>query len=180
MNYYKYEEDEDNLIGGGTRFVDSSEGRALREVTINGDCFLGSNICYPHRGMMIAEKAVDYDQIEEVTPITREEFDAVWSAHLAQNAGRWAIIKQAYPVGTQVQGRIAVFYPQGVIVDLGDSGTLGIANYHECKASSKLEFLSSKHRVSAIVRGYDELNQWLLLGSPQVHEDRVSDPYWWL
>lgn len=179
MKYFKYK-DEDNLIGGGIRFIETSDGFALREVTIYGDRFLGSNICYPHWGMMLAEAEVDYDEIESVTPIAQEEFDEVWKAHLAQNAGRWAIIKQAYPTRTIVQGRIAIFYPQGVIVELGDRGTLGLANYNECKASTKPEFMNTKHRVSAIVGGSDELNQWLLLESPQVHEDKVSDPYWWL
>src|ERR1044071_4716153 len=106
MKYYKYE-DEQNLIGGGTRFVETELGITLREVTINGDCFLGSNICYPHWGMMLAEGGTDYDEIANVIPISREEFDAAWGAHLAQNAGRWAVIQQAYPVGSHVQGRIA-------------------------------------------------------------------------
>jgi len=179
MRYYKYKDDY-TQIRGGTRFIETYKGVALREVSVNGDCFLGSNICYPHYGLVLAEGKIDYDKVDDVTPISREDFEAVWRKHLAQNAGRWVIIKQAYSLGTSVEGRIAIFYPQGVIVDLGDCGTLGVANYNECKTSTKPEYMYTKHRISAIVAGYDEENQWLVLGSPQVYEEQVNDPYWWL
>ena len=179
MKYYRYGED-DSLIGGGTRFIEVDDGYVIREVTLNGDRFLGSNVCYPHWGMMLSESRCDYEAIEEVTAIAQAEFGAVWDAHLSQNAGRWALIKHAYAIDIQVQGRIAIFYPQGVIVDLGDSGTLGVADYDTCRASTKPEFMYSKHRITAIVNGYDEQNHWLLLGSPQVQEDIVRDPYWWV
>jgi hypothetical protein len=178
MKYFKYKE-EDSLIGEGTRFVETNDGIALREVTINGDAFLGSNICYPHWGMRLADAEADYKDVEGVTPISQVEFDMAWNAHLSHNAGRRVIIKQAYPIGTRVQGHMVIFYPQGVIVDLGDSGTLGLANYNECRASTKPEFMYPRHCVSTIVSGYDELNQWLLLKTPQVHEEKVSAPYWW-
>jgi hypothetical protein len=169
MKYYKYK-DKYTLIKGGTRFIETTGGVVLREVTVNGDCFLGSNVCYPHWGLVLAEGKADYDKIEEFTPIAQEEFAAVWRTHLAQNAGQWMIIRLAYPVGTRVQGRVAIFYPQGVIVDLGDSGTLGVANYGECKASTGPENMYGRHKISATVGGYDEENQWLVLESPQVHE----------
>ncbi|MBI4752704.1 MAG: hypothetical protein HY774_29800 [Acidobacteria bacterium] len=171
MNYYKYT-DEESLIGQGTRYVEVSNRRAMREVTVNGDLFLGSNICYPRWGLILAEGAIDYDGIEEITAISPEEFDAVWAKHLMHNAGRWAVIKRAYPIDTQVQGSIAAFFPQGVIVDLGDSSTLGVANYAACKASTNPKGIWAKQQMSAVVQGYDELNHWLVLDKPQVHNDQ--------
>ena len=174
MNYYKYT-DEESPIGAGTRYVEVSNRWAIREVTVDGELFLGSNICYPHWGLMLTDKAIDYDGIEEITKITKEEFDAVWTAHLIHNAGRWAMMKLAYPVGTHIQGQVAVSFPQGVIVDLGDAGTLGVANYDQCLAASTAGGVWSGFRISAVVQGYDELNHWLILDNPQVHNDEGCD-----
>ena len=179
VRYYKFE-DTGNLIGGGTRYVELSDRRALREVSICGAKFLGSNVYYPHWGMLLSHCELDLEGAEGVLSVTREEFELKWAEHLSHDAGRWALIQQAYPVGTQVHGRIEVFYPQGVIVHLGDGGTLGIADYDSAKASAGPDCMYSRHRISAVVQGYDQYAHWLRLESPQVHEDRVPDPYWWV
>jgi hypothetical protein len=179
MRYFQYEDDND-FIGKGIRYIETDEGYTIREVTVCGNCFLGSNFYYPHDGLMLSEGKCEYETIAEVIEITKETFDTTWAAHLAQNMGRWSVIKHSYPVGFQVQGRIAVFYPQGVIVDLGDGGTLGIANYEACKSSTQSKFMYPNHRIHAIVQGYDDLNQWLILEFPQVHEEIVNSPYWWI
>jgi hypothetical protein len=33
------------------------------------------------------------------------------------------------------------------------------------------------HKVTAVVKTYDELNQWLVLDSPTVHEEQIEDFY---
>jgi hypothetical protein len=140
-------------------------------VTFNGNEYFASNRMNPPWGMCLAEGLFDYDALDDVTPITGEEFDSIWHAHLAAHQSEWAAVKTRNPVGTKVSGFIAIFYPQGVIVEL-DDGALGVANYAACKASAKARLMSSKQKVTATVVRYDEDNQWLTLGSPQVHEER--------
>lgn len=170
MKYYKYQ-DEDSLIGTGVRYVEAEDSRSFREITLSHDSFLASNIKYPRWGLMMSEGRVDYDSIEEVAEIERGEFEQAWRAHLVQNGGRWLITKLAYAIGTRVKGHIAIFYPQGVLVDLGDA-VLGVAGYDECRASTEPEFLYPHHAVVGVVSGYDEQNQWLVLSSPHVLRER--------
>src|SRR5204863_9414472 len=94
-----------------------------------------------------------------------------WSLHLKNNAGRWAYTKSAYDAGTKVTGYIEIFLQQGTIVDLGDA-VLGVANTADCRASTVPENMYSKNLITAIVAGYDEQYQWLILQSPQVYAER--------
>src|SRR5262249_50095856 len=115
--YYKYRDE--TVIGAGTRYVEAVDGVAFREVTVVvGDIIVGSNLKYPHWSFWLAEGDADYDSIEEVEAIEKGEFELVWQRHLACNAGRWAMTKAAYAVEAKVAGYLAVFYPQGAIVDL--------------------------------------------------------------
>jgi hypothetical protein len=73
-----------------------------------------------------------------------------------------------------VQGFIQIFYPQGVIINLGDD-TLGVADYAVCKSSAQPEWMYPGYKVTAVVAGYDEVNHWLLLNDPRVHGERLRD-----
>jgi hypothetical protein len=169
MRYYKYW-DVYGPLGEALRFVEAEHGVAIREVESNDNRRLASNFKHSRWSLMLAEGQVDYDSIQEVEPITKEEFDRVWKAHLASREGEWEAAKGNLPVGTHVAGYIERFYPQGVIVDLG-GGILSVANYEACRASTKPAYMYSDQRVTAVVAGYDEDNQWVILESPQVHED---------
>jgi hypothetical protein len=173
MRYYKYD-DEYSPIDGGVTYIEVDNGRTWRQITVNGGLYLASNLAYPHWGMTLAEGQVDYDLIDEVTEISQTEFESVWDTYLVRHQARWSASKQAYPIGTAVQSYIQIFYPQGVIVNLGDD-TLGVADYAICRASAQSKWLYPGHKVTAIVVGYDEVNHWLLLGKPQVHSERLQD-----
>jgi hypothetical protein len=175
MKYYKYH-DENSIIEPGTTYVETDEGVTIREVTFNGTEYLASNVNYPHWGMLLAEGQVDYEpfvETGEVTPITEQEFTEIWKAHLALRQEEWEAAKHTYPVGATAHGFIQIFYPQGVIVNLGGNA-LGIADYKACQASTRPEFMYTRHRISAVVNGYDETNQWIILGDPQVHQEEVE------
>ena len=179
MRYFKYR-DEESFIGDGTRYVETEDGWSVREVTVSNGAYLGSNINYPRWGLCLADCQIDYDELLADEPsqfenqeITEREFEQVWAEHLAQNEGRWRVAKLAFPIGEQVRGRIAIFYPQGAIVDLGDS-VLGVANHAACKASAGDDILSTQHFLSAVVAGYDEKYQWLVLDKPQVAREKQA------
>lgn len=174
MRYYTYA-DEDTPIGDGTTYIETDDGYAMRQITVNGDQYLASNRPYPPWGLCLAEGQIDYDSLEDaVTEIGQDEFEAIWQKHLATHQPQWLTSKWRYPTGMSVQGWIEIFFPQGVIINLGD-GTLGVADYARCRASAAPEWMASGNRVTAMVSGYDEVNHWLMLDHPQVYGERIAN-----
>lgn len=171
MKYYKYADDYGPLENA-TSYVEADNMITLRQVTIGSDDVIIS--CHKHLqwGFQLAEKPVNYDTIVQVSKIEKTEFDIVWLRCLAQHTENWETTKSLFPLGQSVAGHIEIFYPQGVIINLGDN-VLGVANYNECRTSTQSEFMYPGHRITAMVTGYDEQNQWIELGSPQVYEERL-------
>jgi hypothetical protein len=153
LNYYKYQDDYTPL-GDAVTFVDHA-----------------SNMKNPPWSLILPEKRVDYDFIPEVTRISKEEFDNVWSMNLSSRSRAWLETKAKYVLRARVSGYIEIFFPQGVIVDLGNDA-LGVADWQAWQASTKPEFMSTGYKVTAVVSGYDEENQWVVLDSPQVGNER--------
>lgn len=140
----------------------------LRQLTImNGKPF-SSNVQL-HLGDGRFEISEDEDYVDRMT---KEEFDEVWNAHLENYRPRWEKAKALYPVGTHVTGALKIFFPQGAIVKLKNA--LGVADYRQCRESTQPENMYPSHRITAVVEGYDEINQWIILGSPQVHPDHIA------
>ena len=173
MNYYKYQ-DKFSPLDGGVTYIEIVEGIVYRQITVNGEKYLMSNINYPEWGLMMAEGEIDYSDIDEVQEISKEEFDAIWNAHLSHRQVQWDKTKQKVKSGSTVTGYIQIFYPQGVIVNLGED-ILGVANYADCKANAKPEWMYPGFRVTAVVADYDELNHWLVLEKPRVYSERLKD-----
>ena len=171
MKYYKYA-DEYSEIAPGMVYLETNDGCAIRQITFNGKEYLSSNRKYPNGSMGLAEGQTDFDIIEEIIPISKQEFDEIWNTHLAIHQNEWNATKEAYSIGKEVKGVIEIFFPQGVIVDLGGDA-LGVADYAESRASTTWENMYPWHHITAIVEGYDEVNQWVILGSPQVHKERT-------
>src|SRR6185369_7337283 len=154
--YYSFDDLHEAM--GGTTYLEAENNVTLRLVVINGDRTVSaSNVVWPYGSPDIPEHEIDYDAIEEVKPISQAEFDQVWNRHLASQSGYWQAVKEAFPLGAPLEGHILYFNPQGALVDLG-TGALGLADYVECAASTKPEFMASGHKVTGVVSGYDELN----------------------
>lgn len=141
---------------------------ALRQLTImNGKPF-SSNI-----DLHLASSSFEISENEEhVDRITQEEFDAVWNANLDKHRPHWENAKALYPVGTQVTGLLKRFFPQGAIVQLRDA--LGVADSRQCRESFGSDVMGTGYRTTAVVEGYDEVNQWIILRSPQVHREQLE------
>jgi hypothetical protein len=174
MRYFKYD-DEYSEIAGGMTYVETDDGWAIRQLTINGDQYLASNINDPKSGMNLADGQIDYDSLDQdqVIEITHEAFEAVWQTVLTRHEVIWRQSQTKYQISMSVEGTLLVFYPQGVIVKLDDT-TLGVANHALCHRSSQREHMYPGHKVTAIVGGYDEQNHWIVLDSPQVHEEYIG------
>src|SRR5205823_1165310 len=104
MKYYKYEELEDHPLGGGTTYIESEGGGTIRQITARDGRYFASNISYPPWGLVLGEGQVDWDDLDEVIPISASDFEVVWRAHVRQHHDKWEAAKQAYPVGTPVAG----------------------------------------------------------------------------
>ncbi|HEX8834573.1 MAG TPA: hypothetical protein VF719_10255 [Abditibacteriaceae bacterium] len=165
MRYYKF--NDDFIFSDGLTYIEADDGWTLRQLTVGDGQTIASNVNHPQWGFTLPEKHVNYDDFEEVIPITQQEFDTVWNQHLSQHHQQWETAKALYPLGRRVTGAILVFYPQGVIIDL-ESNALGVADYARCHASAQPEWMYPKHQVKAVVAGYDEENQWIKLAEPQV------------
>jgi hypothetical protein len=170
MKYYKYQ-DNYGPLGEAITYVEVENGVTLRQITLSDQDCHGSNVKSLPWGLILADQQVDYDSIEEVTPISKDKFDGVWKHHLANREPAWVEAKNRLPVGTSVSGYIEIFYPQGVIIDLG-ADALGVADYEASRESTDQEFMYPGHKITAIVTGYDEENQWIVLGSPRVHDEQ--------
>jgi hypothetical protein len=174
MKYYKFRDDDDEVgMVDAITYVETETGVHIRQITTNGRLYLASNIVQSDGIMYLPDKAIDYDSIgDEVAPISREEFDAIWQSYLATRQEQWNQVKRTYTVGKYVEGFLELFYPQGVIVNLGNND-LGIADFVACRASTKPQFMYPRHKITAVVSGYDEENQWVVLDSPQVHPEHA-------
>ncbi len=175
LRYFKYPDDE-SLIGG-TTYAEMQEGAYIRQITINGVDVIASYFKHPKWGIWLAEGKVDLEELlkppEWIHSIPKQEFDEIWNAHLATRQEIWNQVKQTYPIGIDVQGKILIFFPQGVIVDLGGDA-IGVADYKACRASTKPEFMYTRHKITAGVKDYDEVNQWVILDSPHVYAERIE------
>lgn len=180
MHYYKCQEWEHPALGelsGGMTYTETNDDRwAMRQITVNGDNYIASNRPHPPWDFRLADQQFDEaleDPEDNVTEISSSEFEAVWQRHLRNYQNQWRTSKIFYPPGTAVQGWIAVFFPHGVIINLG-AGTFGVADYAQCLASTVPEAMYLDHKVTAIVSGYDEVNQWLVLDQPRVFNERID------
>jgi hypothetical protein len=167
MRYYKFPEEGDPADDGLT-YVETDGGWTIRQITVRDSQYLASNVDYPESGIGLADQQIDYDAFEEVTPISSDEFEAVWNTHLAQHGHDWIASKARYPVGQRVHGSVRIFYPQGVIIKL-DATTLGIVAYDAYREAIGTAIPSTGVAVAVTVDGYDERNHWIVLTQPTVH-----------
>src|SRR5687767_8222502 len=102
MKYYRYEELEDHPLGGGTTYIETEDGWTIRQITAYAGRYFASNINYPQWGLVLADKRIDFDAFDDLTPISHTQFEDVWQAHLAQHAAQWEGVKHTYRGGTPV------------------------------------------------------------------------------
>jgi hypothetical protein len=174
MNYHRFSKPDGHPRGGDTTYAEEEDGWTIRQITLRaGRVVAASNILCPPWGLVLPDQRTVYEAFgDAVTPITAQEFEAVWGEHLRQHDGHWQATKRAYPVGAPVVGPILCSYPQGVMVALGGD-VIGIADLAACRASARWEWMYPGHRVTTNVSGHDEVNQWVVLTAPRVHGDRL-------
>lgn len=178
MKYYKYPNPyiiDDEIA---TDYIEVAGDTIMRQLSVFADRYISSNV-----DLDLGEKPFEYEVVVEeydegIVIITADEFDAVWQKHLQQHEARWLDAKKQFPINTPVIGCIKVFFPQGIIVQLGQQ-IFGVTDYAHARASTSPEFMYPRYQISGIVTGYDETNQWIELSSPQIHSDKQCDLRIW-
>jgi hypothetical protein len=172
MRHIKY--DDDYLFPDGVTYIElDDEGWALRRIIKADDHILLSGIS-DFKDDILPEGTFDIDELGFVVDIiSHEEFEAEWDKGLSLHDTIWKISQKAYPTGTVVQGKLLLFYPQGVIVEI-DKDTIGLADYEACRISTQPENLYPGHRVIATVKGYINQQHWIVLDKPQVLHDKIE------
>lgn len=168
MRYFK--EETDVPLEDSTTYYETDEGTVIRQLTANESRTIGSNREDPECGMWLADIPIDPEEMDDLVPINKEEFESVWSRHLETHREEWEKVKDRNPIGSLVEGFLNVFYPHGVIIDLEEGGH-GVANADEYQASTHSSNLLPGRKVTGTVKGYGEVNQWIILDNIKPSEE---------
>ncbi|WP_025682805.1 hypothetical protein [Paenibacillus maysiensis] len=162
--------------GMGTWYFEiDSDGVAYRQIVIQDDgTYIASNRKHEQYHFLLAEKSID-DTEPYYTKITKEEFEEVWSNYLQAFNKEWHQVKTVLPVGTKVEGYIEAFFPQGTLIHIFQHDAVGLADARLYGEKTPSEWMYPKHEITAIVKGYDELNQWVILDQTQVLKTQYVD-----
>ncbi len=102
------------------------------------------------------------DAIEHITAIEEAEFTNKWNQSIAPYLKTWHILKQERSIGEQISAEIICSYPQGIILNIGQS-FLGIADYNACKNVWGVDQIYPKNIFSLNIIGFDDVNMWVKL-----------------
>lgn len=123
---------------------------AMRQIIIDENL----EIHVSSREDCLAEGEIITNELEGVyKEISKGEFESQWISAIKPYYKEWLIIKQRYPIGTNVEGTCKYFYPHGIVVEGRDFFAIYIGN-------KKLQLNST---LVACVKKYDEDNLWLVL-----------------
>jgi hypothetical protein len=163
--YFKW--DDDNLLG--TTYIEIEDGYAIKQITKTPNKYIASNRKDNEQHFYLAEGLIDINEIIEWggSEIDDRQFFIIWNKYRNENIDKWNQAKESYPIGAEIKGLIEVFYPQGVIINVSED-VIGIADYYQCRESTKPENLYPQHKIIGKVVGYDEINMWLVIDNPMV------------
>ena len=116
MQYYQYN-DQDETFGHGFTYIEVDHNQVLRQLSLFDSRTITSNVKHPVWGFILTDQPLDAQATEFLSPIEQDRFEALWQQHLNQHLRQWHQIKTNYPTGSNFEGYIEVFYPQGVIIN---------------------------------------------------------------
>ncbi|MDR1180756.1 MAG: hypothetical protein LBL13_02095 [Bacteroidales bacterium] len=129
-------------------------GHTLRQLVIEAD----GQIHVSCLEDCLAEGIINENELGgTIHSIAQHEFENKWNAVTAKERQRWNILKERYPIGTEVECTVKYSYPQGWVTDL--DGLLGI-----CKCDLSLY---PGQLLSGQIGGYDEENMWLVISKKE-------------
>lgn len=77
MKYYKSIFDKN--IGGNDEiyYQETQDGWSIRQIIIDGNDWITSNVKYPQWGLVLGDKQIDFDSEPSATSISKQEFDEI-------------------------------------------------------------------------------------------------------
>jgi hypothetical protein len=176
MKYYKYPNPYITDDEVATDYIEVDGNIIMRQLSVFENHFVSSNV-----DLILGDQPFEYEELkddfEEITPIAAAEFHEAWRKHLQFREATWIEAKKSVPINSQVRGCMKIFFPQGIIVQLGQQ-VFGVTDYVQARATAAPEFIMRTGcELTGIVTGYDETNQWVELGSPQIYADKRCDPH---
>ncbi|MNK35098.1 hypothetical protein D3C87_536110 [compost metagenome] len=159
--------------GMGTYYFEVDPGGvAFRQMVIEEDgSQVVSNRKHEQFHFMLAEHPIDITD-PYYKPIPKSRFDELWTRSLETTLEEWNHVKLALPIGMEVEGDIEAFYPQGTLVNLFQDQAVGLADTSALDQVTPRERMYPGYKLTATVKGYDELNQWILLDHARVSEGK--------
>lgn len=153
-------------------FEVDSGGIAFRQMVIEEDgSWVASNRKHEQFHFMLAEHPIDVtDPYYE--PIPKSYFEERWTRSLEATLEKWNHVKLTLPIGTEVKGTMEAFFPQGTLVNLFQDQAVGLADTHALDQTTPRERMYPGYELKAVVKGYDELNQWVVLDQACVFESK--------
>ncbi|GIP24329.1 hypothetical protein J22TS3_46040 [Paenibacillus sp. J22TS3] len=159
--------------GMGTYYFEvDPDGIAFRQMVMEEDgSQVVSNRKHEQFHFMLAEHPIDVtDPYYE--PIPKSLFEELWARSLETTLEEWNEVKLALSIGMEVEGAIEAFFPHGTLVSLFQDQAVGLADTAALNQVTPRERMYPGYKLTATVKGYDELNQWVLLDHARVLESR--------
>lgn len=135
----------------------------LRAVTEYKDSLINSSVAVEHDDCSLPEGDFK-DSLGRMTEIEKTEFFEAWNKSTLPYAEKWNVFKAKKIIGERVDAEIICFYPQGVILNIGEQFYC-LADYQECENILGAGKMYAKEKLRLTVLGFDNDNLWLLLGT---------------
>ncbi|WP_240416787.1 hypothetical protein [Paenibacillus periandrae] len=154
-------------------FEIDDEGTAYRQVLNKLGLNISSNRKHKGYDFFLSDQKIEYTNPPYLL-ISKNEFDKIWNESLQALIIEWNRIKRELRIGTEIEGYLEIFYPQGLIINLFKHDAIGIVNYGVIENITPSQWLYPKHLIKGTVLGYDEINYWIELGNIEVFEKQID------
>ncbi|MCA1032880.1 hypothetical protein LCL95_17865 [Bacillus timonensis] len=153
----------------GTTYIEIDNDVASKQIAVTSNKYIASNRKDEEHHFYLAEEKIDENEIIDFggSEISENQFYNIWNKFRDELCDNWHQSKEKFPIGSEIEGIIEVFYPEGVIIGISPD-IIGITDYNKCRISSKRDNLYPRHKIIGKVVGYDEDNMWLIIDNPKV------------
>lgn len=155
--YYKYI-DEENVIC----FLELDEELYCERSIYNiGEKFVSTNLTIEDEKYFLPEGSF-IDSLEHLTESTEREFKDNWNKVILPYLDSWSKLKSELVIGHRINAEIICFYPQGIILEIGQA-FYAIANYNDCEKHFGTDKMYPHKKIDLTIEEFDNDNLWVKL-----------------
>lgn len=135
----------------------------IRQITVDKK----TNIEISCKTNCLAENRIIIDELDgEIKFISAHDFNDKWTEVLKDYQNSWVKDKQRRKLGKTITGKIKYFYPQGVILQVGNAQ--GLCDYNECKQHVGNNLMYPDTIIKGEIIGYDDTNMWFIISNLKI------------